>query len=92
MVSLYAGILAFGTAKAQEIIKIAVSVPSADHGWTGGIGFFAQQAKKRLESLHKDLQIIVQTATGPGDQESSLAQLFATQQINALVILPNESG
>jgi len=91
-VFLSAGILACGTAKAQETIKIAVSVPSADHGWTGGIGFFAQEAKKRLESVHKNLQIIVKTATGSSDQENSLVQLFATQQINALVILPYESG
>ena len=89
---LYLGLLACGTAGAQETIKIAVSVPSADHGWTGGIGFFAQETKKRLESLHKNLQIIVKTATGPSDQENSLKELFATQQINALVVLPYESG
>jgi ribose transport system substrate-binding protein len=90
--SLYAGILACGVAKAQETIKIAVSVPSADHGWTGGIDFFAQETKKRLESLYKNLQIIVKTATGPSEQRNSLEELFATQQINALVVLPYESG
>jgi ribose transport system substrate-binding protein len=92
IVSLYVGILSCSAAKAQETIKIAVSVPSADHGWTGGIDFFAQEAKKRLESLHKNLQVIVKTATGSSDQESGLEELFATQQINALVILPYESG
>jgi ribose transport system substrate-binding protein len=89
---LYVASLACGTAKAQETIKIGVSVPSADHGWTGGIDFFAQETKKRLESLHKNLQIIVKTATGASDQENSLEELVATQQINALVILPYESG
>src|SRR5262249_21992928 len=92
IVSLCAGILASGTAKALETIKIAVSVPSADHGWTGGVDFFALETKKRLESLHKNLQIIVKTATDPSDQENSLKELFASQQINALVILPYESG
>ncbi len=90
--SLYAASLACATAKAQETIKIGVSVPSADHGWTGGIDFFAQQTKKRLESLHKNLQIIVKTATGSSDQENGLEELVATEQINALVILPYESG
>ena len=90
--SLYAASLGCGIAKAQEIIKIGVSVPSADHGWTGGIDFFAQETKKRLESLYKNLQIIVKTATGPSDQANSLEELVATQQINALVILPYESG
>jgi ribose transport system substrate-binding protein len=90
--SLYAASLACGTAKAEETIKIGVSVPSADHGWTGGIDFFAQETKKRLESLHKNLQVIVKTATGPSDQANSLEDLVATQQINALVILPYESA
>ncbi len=89
---LYAASLACLAAKAQETIKIGVSVPSADHGWTGGIDFFAQEAKKRLESLHKNLQVIVKTATGPSDQANSLEDLVATQQINALVILPYESA
>lgn len=89
---LYAASLACGAAKAEETIKIGVSVPSADHGWTGGIDFFAQEAKKRLESLHKNLQVIVKTATGPSDQANSLEDLVATQQINALVILPYESA
>jgi ribose transport system substrate-binding protein len=84
--------LACGTAKAQTTIKIGVSVPSADHGWTGGIDFFAEESKKRLESLHRNLRIIVKTATGPSDQRKSLEELVATEQINALVILPYESG
>src|SRR6201997_4993279 len=90
--SLCAASLACGAAKAEETIKIGVSVPSADHGWTGGIDFFAQEAKKRLDSLHKNLQVIVKTATGASDQANSLEDLVATQQINALVILPYESA
>ena len=51
-----------------------------------------KRAKKRLESLHRNLRIIVKTATGPSDQRKSLEELVATEQINALVILPYESG
>jgi ribose transport system substrate-binding protein len=90
--TLFAASLACGTAKAQTTIKIGVSVPSADHGWTGGIDFFAQETKKRLESLHKNLRVIVKTATGPNDQIRTLEEFVATEQINALVILPYESG
>jgi ribose transport system substrate-binding protein len=90
--SFYAAGLACGLAKAEETIKIGVSVPSADHGWTGGINFFAQETKKRLESLYNNLQIIIKTATGPGDQANTLEELVATQGIKALVILPYESA
>jgi ribose transport system substrate-binding protein len=77
---------------AQETVKIGVSIPSADHGWTGGIDFFAQEAKKRLESTYKNVQVIVKTATDASDQANSLEDLVAAQQINALVILPYESA
>ena len=90
--SLYAASLVCGPAMAQDTIKIGVSIPSADHGWTGGIDFFAQEAKKRLESTYKNVQVIVKTATGASDQANSLEDLVATQQINALVILPYESA
>jgi ribose transport system substrate-binding protein len=90
--SLYAATFFLGSAKADETIKIGVSVPSADHGWTGGIDFFAQETKKRLESTYKNIQVIIKTATGPSDQANSLEDLVATQQINALVILPYESA
>jgi ribose transport system substrate-binding protein len=90
--TLYAASLACGSVMAQETIKIGVSVPSADHGWTGGIDFFAQQTKKRLESTYKNVQVIVKTATGASDQANSLEDLVAAQQINALVILPYESA
>lgn len=90
--SLYAASLVCGSAIAQDTIKIGVSIPSADHGWTGGIDFFAQEAKKRLESTYKNVQVIVKTATDASDQANSLEDLVATQQINALVILPYESA
>ena len=81
-----------GSPFAQETVRIAVSVPSADHGWTSGIDFFAQQSKKRLELLYKNLQIIVRTSTTPGDQAKALNELVDGQRVNALVILPYESG
>jgi hypothetical protein len=48
IVSLYAASLTWGTGRPQETIKIGVSVPSADHAWTGGIDFFAQETKQRI--------------------------------------------
>ncbi|MBV9273395.1 MAG: substrate-binding domain-containing protein [Verrucomicrobia bacterium] len=85
------GLIGF-KAVAQEQIKIGVSVPSADHGWTGGIDFFAQQTKKRLEAAYKNLQVVVVTATNASDQANTLEDLVAAQQIKALVILPYESA
>src|SRR4029077_2051013 len=86
-----AGLIA-GSAMAQETIKIGVSIPSADHGWTGGGNYFAAEAEKRIESTYKNVQVSVVSATSASDQANSLEDLVATQQIKALVILPYESA
>ena len=39
-----------GVALAQDKVTIGVSVPAADHGWTGGVNYFAQQAIDRLKT------------------------------------------
>jgi ribose transport system substrate-binding protein len=90
--SLCAASLVVGSTKAEETIKIGVSIPSADHGWTGGVNYFAQETKKRIEAQYKNIQVAVVTATSASDQANSLEDLVATQQIKALVILPYESA
>jgi ribose transport system substrate-binding protein len=90
--SLCAAYFSLGTAKSEETIKIGVSIPSADHGWTGGVNYFAQETKKRIEAQYKNVQVAVVTATSASDQANSLEDLVATQQIKALVILPYESA
>ncbi len=80
------------SARAQETIKIGVSIPSADNGWTGGVNYFAAEAKKRVESAYKNVQVSVVTAANASEQAKSLEDLAATHQIKALVILPCESA
>ena len=38
-----------GKAKDADVVTIGVSIPSADHGWTGGIVWWAEQAKKEWD-------------------------------------------
>ncbi len=73
--SLYAASFAVGAAKADETVKIGVSIPSADHGWTGGVNYFAQETKKRIEAQYKNIQVAVVTATSASDQANSLEDL-----------------
>ena len=47
-----------GAAIAQDkTYTIGVSVPTADHGWTGGVNFFAQQAVDRLSQGLSEPQV-----------------------------------
>ena len=81
--------LAVGFAFAQT--TIGVSIPAATHGWTGGVNWWAGEAKDRLEAAYPDLTIVISTAGSPTEQADDLEDLIAIHQIDALVILPFES-
>ncbi len=67
---------------------IAISIPSADHGWTGGVVYWANQAK---EDFGDKAEIIIQTASGPDEQIRQIEDLM-TRGVDAMVILAHESG
>lgn len=77
---------------AQEKVVLGVAIPAATHGFTGGIVFWANQAKKDLEKAHPGLQVIVKTASGAPEQANQLQDLQTINKINALVIFPFESA
>lgn len=82
-----------GAAAAQaqdKKVTIAVSIPAADHGWTGGVVFQAERAKAMLEARHPGLKIIVKTSPDGASQANALEDL-TTQGIDALVTLPQNS-
>ncbi len=68
-------------------IKVGVSVPAADHGWTAGIGWWA----KRAMDLYPDIDWVYATAASPDDQIADLDDMM-TKGIDALVILCTESA
>jgi ribose transport system substrate-binding protein len=77
-----------GAAHAQDK-TIAVSIPAADHGWTGGVVFHAMQEAKALEQKYPGLKVIVKTSADPASQANALEDL-ETQGIDALVVLPSD--
>jgi len=81
-------LLAAGVAHAEDKITMAVSIPAADHGWTGGVVFHAMEEAKALEKQYPGLKVIVKTSPNGADQANALEDL-TTQGINALVVLPH---
>ncbi|HET8729099.1 MAG TPA: substrate-binding domain-containing protein [Alphaproteobacteria bacterium] len=80
-----------GTAFAQDqTYTIGVSVPTADHGWTGGVDFFAQQAVDRLQKAYPSLKFVLATAPDPTKQAADLEDMVTTRNIDGLVILPGD--
>ena len=70
-------------------LKIGISIPAADHGWTGGVVYHANEVKKEIEAANPEVRVIVSTAVSSADQVDRVENLLV-QGINALVILPHE--
>ncbi|MBS0448682.1 MAG: substrate-binding domain-containing protein [Proteobacteria bacterium] len=79
-------------AHAQHQVNLGVAIPAATHGFTAGIVWWANEAKKELEKEHKDLKITVKTAANAGEQANQLQDLVTANKINALVVFPFESA
>jgi ribose transport system substrate-binding protein len=84
--------LAVGPAIAQNKQVLGVAIPAATHGFTGGIVFWANQAKKDLEKANPGLQVIVKTAANAAEQANQLQDLLAVNKITTLVVFPFESA
>ncbi|SAL64470.1 sugar ABC transporter substrate-binding protein [Caballeronia udeis] len=80
------------SAVAADKVTLGVAIPTATHGFTGGIVWWANEAKKELEQAHPDLKIIIKTAAGAPEQANQLQDLVTVNKINALVVFPFESA
>ena len=87
-------ILAAASAQAGPVPKngekflVGISTPDADHGWTGGIVWWASQAVKEFGAQHQNVEFIYRTATSEKEQATQLEEMLA-KNIDALVILPH---
>jgi len=79
-------------ALAADKVNLGVAIPSADHGFTGGIVWWANEARKELEKKYPDLKVTVKTSANAGEQANQLQDLVTANKINALVIFPHESA
>ncbi|ETX30574.1 ABC transporter substrate-binding protein [Roseivivax isoporae] len=94
---LFAG-AAFGLALAatpalaqDESYTIGVAIPSATHGFMGGLNYHAQASIERLEATYPQLDFVLATAGDAGKMVNDIEDMVATRNIDALVVLPFES-
>lgn len=78
-----------GCGKSENKLRIAVSMPSATHGWTGGVVWHAQQAKQRIEAANPDVEIIIAASENAASQVSAIESL-TMQSPDALVVMGQE--
>ena len=74
-----------------EAKVIGVAIPSATHGFMGGLNYHAQEAIARLEETYPQLDFVLATAGDAGKMVNDIEDMVATRNIDALVVLPFES-
>ena len=70
---------------------IGVSIPSATHGFMGGLNWHAQDTIRRLGETYPNIEFVLSTASDPARQVNDIEDMMATRNIDALVVLPFES-
>ncbi len=68
-------------------LRIGISIPAADHGWTAGVVWWAKQA----QALYPEVDFALATATTPQKQISDIENMMV-KGIDGLVILATESA
>ncbi|HWP31001.1 MAG TPA: ABC transporter substrate-binding protein [Fimbriimonadales bacterium] len=76
-----------GSSGIARNLKIGISVPAADHGWTAGVIWWAKEAMK----LYPDVEWTLATAENPDKQIKDLETMM-TQGLDAIVVLATESA
>jgi ribose transport system substrate-binding protein len=83
-------VAATGAHAQDKKVTMGVSIPAADHGWTGGVVFHAERMKALLEKQYPGLRVLVKTSPDGASQANALED-FVSQKIDALVVLPQNS-
>jgi ribose transport system substrate-binding protein len=76
---------------APKSIKVGISIPSADHGWTGGIVWYAKKAMADWQKKDKNVQFFLVTANDANQQVGQIEDLMV-KGIDALVVLAYDSA
>ncbi|MCL4197642.1 MAG: ABC transporter substrate-binding protein [Phycisphaerales bacterium] len=68
-------------------LRIGISIPAADHGWTAGVVWWAKQA----QALYPEVDFTLATAGTPQKQISDIESMMV-KGIDGLVVLATESA
>ena len=78
-------------AQDAEKVTIGVSIPSATHGFMGGLNWHAQDTIDRLKTVYPNIEFVLATAGDAAKQVNDIEDMMATRDIDGLVVLPFES-
>ena len=70
---------------------IAILVPNADHGWTGAVMSFAQEAAEEINA-EGEYSVRVITASDAANQISQIDDIASNKNYGSVVILPYDNS
>jgi len=76
---------------APKTLKIGVAIPSADHGWTGGVVWWAKKAISDWQKKDKNIEFYLVTSESASQQVGQVEDLMV-KGIDGLVILAHDSA
>jgi ribose transport system substrate-binding protein len=79
------------SASAADKVLIGVSIPTADHGFTGGVIWWANKAIENCKNTYKDVDFLLITAESATKQVGDVEDMMV-KGVQAIVIFPHESG
>ena len=75
-------------ARAGEKYVVGIATPDADHGWTGGIVWWAEKAVADFGKNHPDIEFVFRSSSSDKEQVRQVEAMHE-KKIDALVILPH---
>lgn len=84
-------VFAFAATGFAQTYTLGVSIPTATHGFMGGLNWWANEAKARIEATYPDIEVVIIASGSVTEQANALQDLVAIHNIDALVVLPFES-
>ncbi len=88
---LVVALAAAGMVVAAPKVKIAVSMPTADHGWMAGANWWAQKAISDWKAKDPDIDFSLVTADTAQKQASDIEDLLV-KKINGIVVFPYDDS
>jgi ribose transport system substrate-binding protein len=80
-------LVACGMALAAPKVKIGVSMPAADHGWTGGANYWAKKAIEDWKAKDPDIEFLF-AAAGTVQKQAADIEDMLVKGINGIVVFP----
>lgn len=77
-------------AQEAEPARIGIAIPTATHGWTGGLNYHTERSIEAIEAAFPNISFTLAAAGDVSGQANNVEDL-AAQGLDALVILPMES-